>query len=155
MNRHTKLKTAINELLELELEEHHSFFQQKVLQMLLNIQHLMEFPQIVKEDFSRYLEYFKNDLRLDMEKVSCICETSSREEKELLLKSVKSHTKIKLQVVEYAFAFYLKDISKLYLQEDKTVPHPSGNSMKKTHIYDWIFHHGKSPDPLSKRAAAS
>ena len=155
MNRHTKLKNAINELLSFELEEHENFFQKKVLHQLIKIQHLMEFPQIIREDFCRYLGFFKNDLRVDIERVSNISDDLTREEKEALLKSVQCHSKTKLQAVEYAFGFYLKDVSSLYIQEDKPVPHPNGSLLKKTHIYDWIFHHGKSSDNLPNQAAAS
>ena len=155
MNRHTKLKNAINAIVDLKLENDEFFFTQKVPQLLFNVSRLMAFPEIVNPDFLRYLSFYQNDIKLDINRSIKLDPSSTLEEKESLLTLIKSHSKLKLKVVDFAFAYYLKDKSKFLRDEDLVVSKPNNTPVKKMHLYDWFFHHGKSSDNISNSAAAS
>lgn len=155
MNRHTKLKNAINAITELTLENDESFFTQKVPQLLFQVIRLMEFPEIVNPDFLKYLSHFQHDLNLDIKRSLQLTPSSTLEERDALLNLIKSHSIPKLKVVDFAFAFYLKDKTKLFKDEDRVVSNSNNNTNKKMHLYDWFFHHGKSSDNISNSAAAS
>jgi hypothetical protein len=155
MNRHTKLKNAINDIVELHLENDEIFFSQKVPQLLFRVLKLMEFQEIANPDFLRYLSFFQNDVKLDINRSLQLDVSSSFEEKEALLNLIKNHTRAKLKVVEFSFAYYLKDKSKLFKEEDHSVSKHNSILVKRLHLYDWFFNHGKSGDNMANSAAAS
>jgi hypothetical protein len=154
MNRHTKLKNAINEVVDLNLENDDIFFSQKVPQLLFRVLKLMEFPEVANPEFLRYLSFYQNDVKLDINRCLQLNASSPEEEKVAVLNLIKSHTKAKLKVVEFSFAYYIKDKSKLFREEDHSVS-KHNILVKKLHLYDWFFNHGKSGDNLANSAAAS
>lgn len=155
MNRHTKLKNAINDIVELRLENDETFFSQKVPQLLFRLLKLIDFPEVADPDFLRYLSFYQNDIKLDINKSLQLHASSSEEGKEDFLTRIKNHSKSKLRVVEFACAYYLKDKFKLMREEDHAVSNPNSTPVKKMHLYDWFFHHGKSGDNIANSAAAS
>lgn len=158
MNRYKKLQITINEILELQLQDDEIFFAQKVPQKLYALANLMNFPNIDNEEFKRYLAFFQNDIYLDVKRCMLVQNETSHEQREAIFSSIKLHIKPRLKVVEYAFAFYLKDKSLLFKEEDgrQHLPINKAARVKAVQIYDKLLHHhGKTGDNLSNPAAAS
>ena len=118
MNHYQKLEAAINAVLNLSFKEQDNFFVNEVVPKLQVVRDLLYFPNIDNIGFKQYLALFQNDVQIDINR--CICSMENTIELTELLQNIKSHIKPKLQVVEYAFSYYLRDSAPLFKKLDKS-----------------------------------
>jgi hypothetical protein len=109
MTLYRQFESAIDDVENTVLQTGSDFFVVEVIPKLQIISDLMEMRDIEHSDFQAYLQLFRNDIRLDIEKCLEITPGTPLEEKEALLNLIKKHVRPKIKVLEYAFCFYLKD----------------------------------------------
>jgi hypothetical protein len=109
MTLYRQFESAIDDVENTVLQTGSDFFVVEVIPKLQIISDLMEMRDIEHSDFQAYLQLFRNDIRLDIEKCLEITPGTPLEEKEALLNLIKKHVRPKIKVLEYAFSFYLKD----------------------------------------------
>jgi hypothetical protein len=102
-----KVAEAINNFKAIELTENEKFFIDPVMNQLIIIHDLMIFPYIENEKFQQYIGWFRNDIRMDINRCLNVSSLATHREKLDLLNSIKGHISPKLKVVEFAFTYYL------------------------------------------------
>ena len=113
MSHYKKLEVAINQILNLSFKEQENFFVNDLVPKLQTVRDLLYFPDINHEGFKEYLELFQNDVQTDINRCICISSTNTIELVELF-QLIKAHIQPKLKIVEFAFMYYLQDITQLF-----------------------------------------
>ena len=109
-----RFESAIENVENTILKTGADFFVSEVIPKLQNLIDLMEMRDVIHGDFQAYLDLYRNDLQLDIEKCLDVTPSTPMEEKEALLNLIKMHVRPKIKVMEYACYYYLKDDTLLH-----------------------------------------
>ncbi len=120
MTLYKQFESVINDLENTLIQPGTNFFMEEVIPKLQNLSDLMVLENNKHAALQAYLDLYRNDLQLDIEKCLQINDESTMEEKEQLLTQIKKHVRPKIKVLEYAFCYYLKDDALLHVELSNT-----------------------------------